>query len=281
MGKLYYFQAPTLDINPENPTAPRLGGIYATLETLTGPLNQADHVNVRENLKNMSSNIGFEETVGNKWNVSLGVSAGAAQGLPGTTSLVYAFARDKQNVYSCELLETVSFEPTKEYVSESILASSRVQSFLQDSLFGRKRVYMVTGLKIATGFSKSSTRGTQHGPKLEIGVDATAVGVPVQAGVQLEFGTGNERTISHGRSTNKIVFAYRVIRIKVKRDGEPDYKYRSGGKYDFDEDSDEDEDEEDKWDLEPLDESDILKDFPDSVKVEIDDKGNHSEAVQV
>ncbi|RSL48885.1 hypothetical protein CEP54_012687 [Fusarium duplospermum] len=225
MGKLYYFQASTLDINPENLTAPRLGGIYATPETLTGPLNQADHVNVPENLKNMSSNIGFEETVGNNWNVSVGVSAGAAQGLAGTTSLVYAFARDKQNVYSCELLETVSFEPAKEYVTESICASPR---------------------------------------------DA--------AGVQLEFGTGNERTISHGRATNKIVFAYRVVRIKVKRDGEPDYKYRSGGKYDFDEVSDKDEDEEDKWDLEPLDESDIVKDFPDSVKVEIKGKGSHSEA---
>ncbi|RSL89801.1 hypothetical protein CDV31_015803 [Fusarium ambrosium] len=278
MGKLYYFKAPTVDINPESPAAPRLGSIYATLETLTGPLNQADHVNVPENLKNTSSNIGFEETVGNNWNVSVGVSAGAAQGLAGTTSLVYAFARDKQNVYSCELLETVSFEPTKEYVAESILASQRVQSFLQNGLFGRKRVYMVTGLKIAEGFSKSSASGKQHGPKLQVGVDATAVGVPVQAGVQLEFSTGNERSISHGRATSKIVFAYRVIRIKVKRDGEPDYKYQSGGKYDFDEGSDKDEDEEDKWDLEPLDESDILKDFPDSVKIEIEGKDSHSEA---
>jgi hypothetical protein len=36
-------------------------------------------------------------------------------------------------------------------------------------------------------------------------------------------------TVSHGCSINKIVFAYRVVRIKQKGDGEAKYEYKGGG----------------------------------------------------
>ena len=130
---------------------------------------------------------------------------------------------------------------------------------------------MITGLKIATGFSKSASKETQHNPKLKVAVNATAMGVPVEAGPELDLAIANARTVSHGRSTNKIVFAYQAIRIKQKRDGEAKYKYKSGGKYAANDDSDE---EEEPWDIEPLDEEDRLKDFPDSVMVEMEDESS-------
>jgi hypothetical protein len=43
------------------------------------------------------------------------------------------------------------------------------------------------------------------------------------------------------------------------------HNYKSGAKYAVDENSD--EDKEGRWDLEPLDEEDRLKDFPDSVRM--------------
>ena len=67
------------------------------------------------------------------------------------------------------------------------------------------------------------------------------------------------------------MFAYRVIRIKQKRDGEAKYKYKSGGKYAANDDSD---DEEDSWDFELLDEEGRLRDFPDSVMVEMEDESS-------
>lgn len=195
----------------------------------------------------------------------------------GSGDLVYTFARDRKNAYNCELLETAGFAPTPEFVTECIHASQQVQSFLENAFVGRKRVYMVTGLKIATGFSTSSTRETQHNPKLKVGVDATPAGVPVQGGPELDITVAGKRTVTHGRTANKIVFTYRVIRVKVKWDGEARYTYKSGGKYgvgDSDEDSDDDEGDgkkKDLWDLEPLDEDDIAKEFPNAVKMDLEE----------
>lgn len=271
MPKLYYFQAPNFDINPESDTAPKLGSIFSSLDRLTGPLNQFDYASVPTNLMNQSASAGFNETVDKSLKGSMGLNANVAQGIAGSADLVYAFARAKKNVYHCELLETVEFEPTEEFVSDCILASQRVQNFLENSLVGRKRVYMITGLKIATGFSMSASNETKHNPILKVAVNMITMGVPAEAGPKLDLAIANARTVSHGRSTNKIVFAYRVIRIKRKRDGEPRYKYKSGGKYAVTDDSDE---EDVPWDVEPLDEEDRLKDFPDSVMVEMEDESS-------
>ncbi|UKZ73152.1 hypothetical protein TrVFT333_000793 [Trichoderma virens FT-333] len=263
MGKLYYFQAPNFDINPDSEVAPRLGSIFSNLETLTAPLNQHDCIAVPKHLMNQSVSTNFNESKGRNFETKVDLNVNVAKGTRWSTDLIYAFGRDKKNVYHCELLETLEFEPNQEFVTECILASQRVQSFLENSLIGRKRVYMITGLKIASGLTKSSTRGNQYSPKLRVAAEATTMG-----GLGLDMNVTNARTVSYGRTLNRIVFAYRAIRIKLKWDGEARYKYKSGGKYDVDDTSDS-EDEED-WDLEPLDEADRLKDFPDSVKIDID-----------
>lgn len=271
MGKLYYFQAPNFDINPDSETAPKLGSIFSTLDTLTAPLNQNDYVSVPENLKNQSASANFNETVKQNLKVKAELTTNLAQGIAGSADIIYTFACDKNNVYSCELLETLEFAPTQEFVAECITASQRVQFFLENSIMGRKRVYMITGLKIATGFAKSSTEEAQHNPKLKLKVaDATLAGVPGDAGLELDLGVANARAVAHGRTTNKIVFAYRVIRIKPRWDGVARYKYKSGGKYAVGEDGDEDGDGEDKWKLELLDDEHRLQDFPDSVRVEME-----------
>ncbi|KAH7397167.1 hypothetical protein BKA66DRAFT_235531 [Pyrenochaeta sp. MPI-SDFR-AT-0127] len=268
MPKLYYFQAPTFTINPESDIAPKLGSIFSSLDRLTGPLNQFENVYIPTNLTNQSASADFSETVEKGLEGAVGVNANVAQGMAGSADVVYAFARDKKNTYRCELLETVEFEPTKEFIADSITASQRVQNTLDNALPGMKRVYMVTGLKLATGFSTSTSKETQHGPMLKVGVDATAFGIPVEAGPEVELATTDGRTVSQGRSVNKIVFAYRVVRIRLRRDGEAKWKYKSGGKYSAqEEDSD---DEEVPWDIEPLDEGDVVKDFPDAIIVKVE-----------
>ena len=223
-------------------------------------------------MTNQSASTDFSETASKGIMTSVGLNATVAQGIAGSADIVYAFTKDKNNTYACELLETLEFEPTKPFISDCITASQPVQAFFENSLPGRKRVYMITGLKIATGFRTSTTKETQHGPMLKVGVDATALGIPVEIGPEIELESTNARTVKQGRSLNKIVFAYRVVRIKRKRDGEAKYKYKSGGKYAVDEDEDDDsEDEDDDWplDLEPLDEKERWQEFPDSVQISL------------
>ncbi|KAF1941677.1 hypothetical protein EJ02DRAFT_503317 [Clathrospora elynae] len=260
MPKLYYFQAPTFTINLKSATSPKLGSIFSSIPT---------------DLTNQSASTNFSETRAKGFTESVGLNATVAQGIAGTAEVVYAFSRDKKNAYYCELLETLEFEPTREFVKDSIVASQHVQTTLSNALPGRKRVYMITGPKIATGFSTTTTKETQHGPTLKVGVDATAFGVPAEASPEVELGTTNARTVSEGRSLNKIVFAYRVVRIRVKRDGEAKWKHKDGGKYAAD-DEDSEEDEE-PWELDPLDEKEVEKDFPQSVLVEIVNVANFVE----
>ncbi|KAK7717166.1 hypothetical protein SLS63_010786 [Diaporthe eres] len=271
MGKLYYFQAPNFDINPDSQTAPRLGGIFPNLTQLTAPLNQDDHLQIPENLLNNNAVANFSDARTRNYQADIGVNSTAGQGITGSADLIYTFARDKKNIYHCETLETVEFEPDKAFVSDSITASQRVQTFISNSLFGRKRVYMITGLKIASGFSISSSKASQHSPTLKIGLGFGTVGIPAEAGPELGLSVGSARTVEQGRALNKIVFAYRIIRIKDRWDGEPRFKYESGGKYAAEEDSDDsDEDGEGKWVLEPLSDDTLSEDFPDSVRIEIE-----------
>lgn len=271
MGKLYYFQAPNFDINPESETAPKLGSIFAKLDQLAAPLNQHERLTIPENLLNRNANTDFSEARNRSLQTEIGINATAAQGIAGSWDLIYALSQDKDTTFRCELLETVEFAPDSEFVTASIIASQRVQRYLENSIFGRKRVYMITGLKIASGFSKSMTKETQHNPSLKVSVSGAAMGVPVDAGPQLGLTIGQGKTVAHGKTVNKIVFAYKVIRIKVKWDGEARYKYKSGGKYTVDDDSDDsDEENEGKWVMESLGEDEVLKDFPELVKVKIE-----------
>lgn len=270
MGKLYYFQAPNFDINPDSQTAPRLGSIFSNLTQLKAPLNQDYCLQIPENLLNNNAVDNFNETRTQNLKADVELNATAGQGVAGSADLVYAFARDKENIFHCETLETVEFEPDKAFVSDSITASQRVQSFMENSLFGRKRVFMITGLKIATGFSMSSSKTGQHSPSLKVALGFGALGLPAEAGPGLGFSAASARTVEQGRALNKIVFAYRVIRIKDRWDGEPRFKYESGGKYAAEEDSDDsDEDGEGKWVLEPLSDDTLSEDFPNSVRIDI------------
>lgn len=268
MSKLYYFQAPSFDINPDSDVAPRLGSIFSNLEMLKAPLNQQELIAVPKHLMNQSVTADFNEKDVRGFQNRADLNANAIQGVGfgGSTDLIYAFARDKENLYHCELLETLEFEPNQDFVTESIRASCRVQSFLENSLVGRKRVYMITGLKIASGFSKSTSEH-HHSAQLRVAAKATALG-----GLGLDINASSARTVSQGRTLNRVVFAYRAIRIKLKRDGEAKYKYKSGGKYNIEDDDDDesDDNDEDIWELQSFEEADRLKDFPDSVKIDIE-----------
>jgi len=267
----YYFRAPTFDISPESPTAPKLGSIFPSLKRLTGPLNQYDHVSIPPDLRNESAKSDFSDTTGKKIKGRAGVHVDSTIGV-GSGDLVYEFAKDKKNVYCCELLETEEFEPNEDLVAQCINASQRVQNFIAESFLGNKRVYMITGLKIATGFSTMASESSEQDPKLKIGFNAAAFGVPVESGPQFDISLDGSREVSHGRSLSKIVFAYRAIKISPS-DGRPKYKDISGGQYGLGDDNSE---EEQAWEVYAVDEQDRVREFPDSTLIAIEHEDKSS-----
>ncbi|KAH8665488.1 hypothetical protein BGZ61DRAFT_366575 [Ilyonectria robusta] len=278
-SRRYYFRAPTFDINPESTTSARLGSIFSRFGKLAYPLNQDEHIPIPPNSINRIGVPDFQDLVTKGVSWSAGVTASLSQILAGAvdSEMLYTFSRDKSAVYRCTFLETEEFEPSVQYVADSIAASLRVQDFIADSFTGNKKVYMITGLKIAAGFSMSTTEAGSHGPVCKVGVDASGLGFPVQAGPQLELLRTGGREVSHSPAVSKILFAYRAIKIAPKRDGELSYKDISGGQYGYGED--ESEDEEEAWVIEPVEENQISTVFPDALPVTIDvQRGDASSA---
>ncbi|KAJ5726294.1 uncharacterized protein N7483_007651 [Penicillium malachiteum] len=260
--KLYYFQAPNFDINPTSDTSPKLSSILPNLDRLTGSLNQANLVEIPTNLQNRSTSTDFEDTVYANYGGSTGLSVNVLQGLLGSASILYSLNQKTSRVYRCERLDTIEFEPTTEYIAQAIHESKRTQDFIDRSLIGRKRVFMITGLKIATGLSISISNEVQHSPELDFQLDGTTMGAPISAGPNLNLEVATGRNFSSRKSENQVVFAYRVIKVQQKGHGEPKYKYKHGGLYSTEEDSDSSDEAEEVWDIEQLDEELMIQDFP-------------------
>jgi len=89
-------------------------------------------------------------------------------------------------------------------------------AYVEDTWFKRP-LYMVTGLRIARGFSVETTDGKENGGELSVGVDATAAAVPVQVGPKVKILWTKNEKVGFGASSD-CVFAYQVIEIRSKKD---------------------------------------------------------------
>ncbi|KAJ0313282.1 hypothetical protein COL516b_000214 [Colletotrichum fioriniae] len=251
----YYFHAPNFDSNPESDSAPQLGSILANFNDFDPILNKNNVQYIPESSQNMSACHNFTDTDNRATEAGVGLSATAAEGLLGAADVIYSFLSNKKVVYECETLTTTEFSPDTDFIHDSIMASLNVQEFIDSSVFGNKKVYMVTGLKIATGFSSSTKTGTQHRPCLKISGSGAALGVPVEGGPSINFAISRDRITGIGKTANKIIFAYKVVCIKMKSDGEIDYSYKRGGKYSVDGRNDEDQAAPAEWEVDDVDES--------------------------
>ncbi|KAH0592899.1 hypothetical protein MHUMG1_09352 [Metarhizium humberi] len=269
-ARQYYFRAPAFDINPESPTAARLGSIFASLGELTNPLNQHDVIAIPQSSINTSCVPNFQEVVRKGFSVSAGIVGTLSLPLV-SSEVLYTFAKDKTTTYTCAAMETYEFEASEQYVTDSITASLRVQDFITACFIGNNKVYMITGLKIAEGFSMSTTDAGSHGSACKVGLDALPMGAPSLIGPRLMLQRRVDRDVSHGPSPSKVIFAYRAIEIAPKRNGKLRYKPRyvpcANREH---EDEDEDEDEEAGWELEPVEEKQMLEMYPGALTVLVD-----------
>ncbi|KAK6352241.1 hypothetical protein TWF730_009072 [Orbilia blumenaviensis] len=130
--------------------------------------------------------------------------------LPITAGAFTSCGTAKSSIYNIPTMDTYSIEPTPEYVSASVGPASA------EDIRRGCNFYMVTGVKIARGGSGLNTEYKTLGVGAAIGVDATAVGVPVEVGKEIGYLRGGDSSQSFG-STSDFVFAYRVREVFYSR----------------------------------------------------------------
>ncbi|CAN9474280.1 unnamed protein product [Alternaria alternata] len=237
---LQYFLAPTRDTPPE--TFIRLGNIIEQPRFADRPLNRhplppedtivgpemRNHVFEFDNIKVYTIGIWTSflmQILGIGGDVNTQIAKGTAE------------------TWDCERIETVSFEPTSQYIEQS-LDSTNVKRYIQDNknwLWDTK-LHMITGIKIAYGAKGTIRHARSKGIHLHLGVDAILGFTPVQAGPDIGVEKGRNVTQDIG-DKDPFVLAFRMQRIKVSSKGQVRHERVDGGMLGVEDDDSEAEEE--------------------------------------
>jgi len=133
-----------------------------------------------------------------------------------TASANVGLQRDKSIIdhYTMATLETISYrrDITDEEAAEVVRTNDKIQKAMSNSMLGSAPVYIVTGLKIATGFSLISELTKSKGFNVGAAVPVTE---QISTGADLVVSQG--RTLTEQSSTTQdIVFAYQLHAVARK-----------------------------------------------------------------
>ncbi|OAL03887.1 hypothetical protein IQ06DRAFT_112344 [Phaeosphaeriaceae sp. SRC1lsM3a] len=122
------------------------------------------------------------------------------------------YKKDKNDVLSCAKLITMTFDPTDDYIADS-MKLPEVNKFMRGCKF-KSPVFMVTGIKIGRGGALQSSSSTDKGIKIEGGL--APPGSPAQLGGKAGIQSTNQEGESWEASSPFIV-AFRVRKIWYRR----------------------------------------------------------------
>ena len=234
-----YFLTPNCDF-PANGLI-TLGSIIVHPKTPQKCLNHRENQRVEVPIEDVQESFkdNWEDTIKAARNNKATLWASFLQMILGFgTDVSVGITRESEDVYKFRRLETKFFEPDAAYIQKSMEAEG-VTAYVTATRY-KKPVYMVTGVKIARGASVTGKTLRQYEAKLNIGLDGTILtGVPVSGGPSVETTKTNERGVGFENGSD-YVFAYRVVRIQLGKDGNmKGYKeYAKGAFFGADEDSD-------------------------------------------
>ncbi|KAH7317056.1 hypothetical protein B0I35DRAFT_434472 [Stachybotrys elegans] len=217
-----YFLAPNWTTAPPPDGPIKLGHILDNLTEFV-PLNRRGVLEVPQDDQNLvDTKSGFTASRSQLISGELGLVA-RVLGLVGVGVGAGAYSRkDKSDVLSCKNLDTLTFDPTTEYIAKSVKLPE-VNQFLEYGGFKRP-VYMVTGLKIARESSLQSSRSKEKGLMLDGGLSPP--GAPVQVGGRTGLSSSSAEGQSWEGSTDFIV-AFRVKKIWYHREEVRNKTYRN------------------------------------------------------
>lgn len=213
-----YFLAPNCDFQPDGLIA--LGSIIINPKTPQKSLNHRNNqrVTVPANELQESYKDNWEDTITSLRNNKITIWASFLQMIVGLGADVsVGLKQGREDLYKFRRLETKYFEPDAAYIEES-LKSEGVKGYIAATEY-KKPLYMITGVKIARGAHVTSKTTKAHQEMLKVGVDMTALtAVPVSGGPKMETSRTNERQVKFDGSSD-YVFAYRVSKIRLRKDG--------------------------------------------------------------
>ncbi|KAI0202585.1 hypothetical protein F4808DRAFT_420662 [Astrocystis sublimbata] len=211
--KKHYFLPPVLEVPVEGPI--RLGSIIDHPKQIFEPVNSYPVNPISCAEKVYVSNSGASSTTIGKLSKK---NIGLFGELPAFVNGNISGNRDADATehWTFENLRTIWFIPSVDYVRQS-LADIEVQRHIQanQTWLGHTNLYMVTGVKIAFGASALSKFATSYGFDGTIGLDPSALGVPVTVGPTAGLWDGLSLTLKSS-PVEPVVFAFRLWRLKIK-----------------------------------------------------------------
>jgi hypothetical protein len=138
-------------------------------------------------------------------------------------------ANETSQSYSAEVMKWSEFRPSLAYMRQAV-KEEEVDEFIRGNRF-REKVYMVTGIMVASGASGVVDRMRERGIYAHVGVDATVLSggmAPVAMRPEGEL-TQGKREREAFSDADEFVFAFRLRQIKVKKTGEVTHKAKVDG----------------------------------------------------
>jgi len=150
--------------------------------------------------------------------------------------------RSRAEEHRFKTLETHFFIPEPGYIQQA-LADPGVQAFLE-ATGKRKPLYMITGIKVARGPEVSKEIVTEIGIEAGVEADLSAVTMaPVTVGTGVGWQRGKKVDVGFAGGSDYI-FAYRLIKIKLRRKGVVSERFAKGAVFSMDEEEEQCEDKE-------------------------------------
>lgn len=213
-----YFLAPNFSTGapPKGPIY--LGSILRNISEFE-PLNQTVCTIPETQLYPVDQKTGFEVTLSHLRSTNLGLRAGALELLGVGANASIKWTRGRDTVLSCKRLDTLTFNPTEPYMIEA-MKDPDVLSFIRSGRF-RRSVYMVTGLKVASGASFTSS--TSNAFTMEASANIVPSGTPVEVGARAGYAdnTGDREIWYCPEDT---IVAFKVKKMWIDRHGEVQFK---------------------------------------------------------
>lgn len=216
-----YFLCPTSDFIHPPPAGPLcLGSVIRSTSTPQYPLNKANIIALPKHETVPIIETDWRKTISTEKGLGLGVYAQFLQlatgGLPFGPEGSVEHSSQTTSAFAFDTLTTLAFEPTQEYVEQSIQANA-VQTWLREPRQRFKPVvslFLVTGIKVVQGarIKYSTSQSTKVAGN--IGIDVTALGTTV--GPKGHWDSVNEDTTEFNRDS-EFVFAFRVKKLKIGR----------------------------------------------------------------
>ena len=224
--KKCYFLAPTRNYVPDKRI--RMGNIIANPSVPDEPLNESPFTPSPDTI-DIHSESGWSTTYSKQNETKLSFLASFLQlilGLGGKADAGYETSVTQ--TLNCEKVVTSEFNPSLSFVDHCVkdeAVSNYLKARKQFYLYGNnpKKVYMITGLKIAHGASQVFEAGLKRNIHLHLTVDGTTAGLPASGGPEFNV-TRNESQGEDFKASDAFVLGYRLREIELRAKGDIAHK---------------------------------------------------------